>query len=264
MSSWIYRKAIGSDAHLVAWLEVRLFADGSVEVLPWVENGFLRVASPTNKSATFAFALGGTQRFSSSINLPNHCRTPLVSGSTLSHWLGNDPQVVVKHDTAYFQTTSLVPSYRAVVSPTSAVVNSLVSTYTPLQQSNHSPEMGTAGFHLSIGILPEWDVLYLTSASQKTYSGLIINAYSAGRYGIHFRDETTNRPFAFSSYPNLVAGEGSGISGIGASSTNSYTPTASGTSPPQWAISHHPSLGFMAYLVTGRWYFMEEVNLWRL
>jgi len=120
--------------------------------------------------------------------------------------------------------------------------------------------MGTAGFHLSIGILPEWDVLYLTSASQKTYSGLIINAYSAGRYGIHFRDETTNRPFAFSSYPNLVAGEGSGISGIGASSTNSYTPTASGTSPPQWAISHHPSLGFMAYLVTGRWYFMEEVQ----
>ena len=32
MSSWIYRKPVGSDAHLVAWLEVRLFAGGAVEV----------------------------------------------------------------------------------------------------------------------------------------------------------------------------------------------------------------------------------------
>ena len=30
-----YRRPIGSDAHLVAWLEVRLYAGGAVEVLPW-------------------------------------------------------------------------------------------------------------------------------------------------------------------------------------------------------------------------------------
>jgi hypothetical protein len=54
MSSWIYRKPIGSDPHLVAWLEVRVFASGDIEVLPWVENGFLRVAGPTSKSAVYA------------------------------------------------------------------------------------------------------------------------------------------------------------------------------------------------------------------
>ena len=58
MTSWVYRKAVGSDAHLVAWLEVRLFASGAVEVLPWIENGYLQVPGPTNKSATYEFTLG--------------------------------------------------------------------------------------------------------------------------------------------------------------------------------------------------------------
>ena len=260
MSSWIYRKSVGADAHLVVWLEVRLFAGGAVEVLPWIENGFLRVAGPTNKAATFSFNLGDTQRFSAPIDLPNHCRTPLVSGTALSHWLGADPQVVVKHDAAYLQATALVPSYRATVAVNSAAINNLVTTYAPLQLGNHASVMGTAGYHGSIGLLPDWDVLYLTSASQKAYAGLIVNAYGAGRYGIHFRDETTQRPFLLSRYPNLVVGDGSAISSSGASSTNSYTPAASGTSPATWASSHHPSLGFMAYLVTARWYFMEEVQ----
>lgn len=260
MSSWIYRKTVGTDAHLVAWLEVRLFAGGAVEVLPWLENGFLRVSGPTNKAARFGFDLGNTQRFSAAIDLPNHCRTPLVAGAILSHWLGVDPQVTIKHDTAYLQATALVPSYRATVPAESAAINALVTTYAPLQQGNHSPAMGTAGYHGSIGLLADWDVLYLTSASQKAYGGLIVNAYGAGRYGIHFRDEKSQRPLLFSRYPNLVVGGGSGISSSGASSTNSYTPTAIGTPPATWASSHHPSLGFMAYLVTARSYFMEEVQ----
>jgi len=260
MSSWVYRKPVDTDAHLVAWLEVRLFANGAVEVLPWIENGYLLVPGPTNKAATYTFALGGTQRFSAAIDLPNHCRTPLVSGTTLSHWLGADPQVSIKHDTAYLQATALVPSYRAAVPDNAPVLNAIATTYTPMQQGNHSPGMGNTGYHPAIGLLPEWDVLYLTSASPKAYAGMVFNAYSAGRYGIHFRDEATQRPIRFTSYPNLVTGSGSGISSNGASSTNSYTPAAAGTSPATWDSAHHPSLGFTAYLVTGRWYFMEEVQ----
>ncbi|MBK9574235.1 MAG: hypothetical protein IPO43_16725 [Rhodoferax sp.] len=100
MSSWVYRKPVGSDAHLVAWLEVRLFAGGAVEVLPWIENGYLRVAAPSNRSTTFAFVLGGSQRFSASIDLPNHCRTPLCGQRTVA-LAGRGPQVTAMHDTAY-------------------------------------------------------------------------------------------------------------------------------------------------------------------
>ncbi len=262
MSSWIYRKPIGNDQHLVAWLEVRMYRGGAVEILPWIENGYLRVPNPTNKSATYTFTMGGTQRFSAAIDLPNHCRTVLTSGATLSHWLSGAPQVVPNHDKAYLQATGLVPAYRASVPASASVWSQLAQTYTPLQQGNYSNGMSQPGYHGAIGLLPEWDVLYLASNDARAYAGVIVNGYSAGRFGIHYRDELTLRPFLFSSYPNLVAdgGASSGISNTGASSTSSYTPVAFGTAPSNWALSHHPSVGFTAYLLTGRFYFMEEVQ----
>jgi hypothetical protein len=262
MSSWIYRKQIGNDQHLVAWLEVRMYRGGAVEILPWVENGFLRVPNPTNKSAQYAFTMAGTERFRASVDLPNHCRTVLTSGASLSHWLSGAPQVVPNHDKAYLQATGLVPTYRASVPTSAPVWSSLAQTYTPLQQGNYSSGMGNPGYQSAIGLLPEWDVLYLASNDARAYAGVIINGYSAGRFGTHYRDEITSRPFLFSSYPNLVVdgGGSTGIGNTGASTKNTYTPVASGIAPPTWDLAHSPSVGFMAYLLTGRFYFMEEVQ----
>ena len=260
MSSWIYRKPVGTDAHLVAWLEVRLFAGGAVEVLPWVENGFLNVAAPGERVATYSFSLGGTSRFNQSISLLNHQRTPLVSGEQLSHWLGTDPGVIAIHDTAYLQATRLVPTYRVTVAPSASMVTALPSTYTPLQQSRYPGGMGAGGYHLSIGLLPEWDVIYLTSNATQVKAAVERCAYSAGRYGIHFRDETTHRPLRFSAHPNLVVGGGSGVSAGGASTTGRSTPNATGASPPTYASSHHPSMGYLAALITGRWYHLETAQ----
>lgn len=262
MSSWIYRKPVGGDSHLVAWLEVRLHVGGVVEVLPWIENGYLNVAGPTNKNAEYAFSLGGTERFRSTFDLPNHCRTALTSGARFSHWLGTDPQIVPNHDKAYLQATRLVPTYGAAVPASATVWSSLAQTYSPLQQGNYANEMGMGGYQSAIGLLPEWDVLYLASNNPRAYAGVMSNAYGAGRFGIHYRDETTQRPLRFSSYPNLVTngGASTGIGNTGASSKETYTPVAQGTTPPTWDSPHHPSLGFTAYLLTGRFYFMEEVQ----
>lgn len=261
MSSWIYRKPIGSDAHLVGWLEVRLYAGGAVEVLPWVENGYLLVPGPTNKSATYAFTLGGTQRFSQTLDLLNHQRMVLATGSTISHWLGSNPQIIPRHDVAYLQATKLVPAYAGVTSGSSSLWTRITQTYTPLGQADFPSSMGATGYHGSIGPIPEWDVAYLTSQGDpRAYRGVIINAASAGRYGIHYRDETTNRPPRFSSYANLVMNASSGVADIGASTTGSYTPVATGTTPPGYKTSHHPSLGFVAYLLSGYFYFVEEIE----
>lgn len=268
MSSWLYRKPVGTDAHLVAWLEVRLFADGNVDVLPWVENGYLHIAGPTNKNAVYSFTLGGTQRFSGVLDLPNRCRTPLLSGSALSHWLGADPNINVRHDTDYLQATELVPSYYAQTPADSPSVISLPGAFTPLQQGSLPPLMGESGYHGSIGLLPEWDVLYLTCQdSSAPWSSLQRNAYSSGRYGIHFRDETTNEPLRFSDHPTLVMGDGNAVVGIGSSSTNLYTapgtgiPSGStGTSPSLYRSSHQPAMGYLAALVTGRAYHSQTVQ----
>ncbi|MDL2353679.1 MAG: hypothetical protein QFF03_00315, partial [Pseudomonadota bacterium] len=262
MSSWVYRKPIGSDAHLVAWLEVRLFLGGAVEVLPWVENGYLNVAGPTNKNAQYAFTLGATERFRASFDLANHCRTVLIAGARFSYWLGADPQALATPGKAYLQATHLVPAYGASVPDTANVLATTSQTYTPLQQGKFSAAMGMTGFAPAIGLLPEWDVVYLTSNAAAAYAGVITHGYGAGRYGIHFRDEKTQRPLLFSSYPNLAVNSGgsNGIADVGGSSKNIVTPLSQGTVPPTWDTPHHPSIGFMAYLVTGRFYFMEEAQ----
>lgn len=260
MSSWLFRKPVGTDAHLTAWLEVRLYVGGAVEVLPWIENSYLLVPGPTNKSSTYSFSLGGTLRFSAAIDLPNHCRTPLVSGSKLSHWLTIDPEVRPKHDTAHLQSTNLVPTYMANVPPDAGRVTALATTYTPLQQGNYPLGMGAAGYHPSIGLLPEWDVLYLTCPSQTCYTGLIFNAYSAGRFGIHWRDENTQAPALFASFPRYNLGYGNGVGDSGASAANQYFAAPTGTVPATWKVSHHPSVGYLAYLATGAFYHLETLQ----
>jgi len=261
MSSWTYRKPIGGDAHLVAWLEVRAYRGGRIEVLPWIENGFLKVAGPTAKSGTATFVLSGTQRFSQSLTLLNHQRAVLASGTALTHWVGGDPQVTPRHNTAYLMATKLVPSYRSTTSASSPLFGRLASSYTPLGAANFPDVMGAAGYDLSIGLLPEWDVAYLsTGGDPRAYRAVLINGYAAGRYGIHYRDETTNRPIRFSDYPNLVINGDSGVSDTGMSSTGSSTPAATGGTPPSYKTSHHPSMGYMAYLLTGWNYYAEETQ----
>lgn len=263
MSSWIYRKPVGTDKHLVAWLEVRLWSSGAVEVLPWIENGYLNVAAPVNKSATFTFTLGKTQRMSAAIDLKHHQRTPLINGAALSYWLSIDPGVTARHDRAYLQASELVPAYMASVASNAAVVGKLVSSYTPLQAGNFSYDgdsMAATGYQEPIGMLPLHDVLYLTSDAAVAYGAVVRNGFSAGRYGIHYRDETTNRPLRFSKYPTLSIGDSQGFKDNGGSTTGSYVPTPSGGNPSGWDCAHSPSVGYMAYLVTGRFYFMEEVQ----
>jgi hypothetical protein len=263
MSSWIYRKPVGIDPHLVAWLEVRLWANGAVEVLPWVENGYLKVAGPTNKAANYSFSLGGSLRMSAAIDLKHHQRTPLVSGTALSYWLATDPAVTPKHDKAYLMATELVPTYLGKLARGAARLNAITASYAPLQAGGFvydGDSMASSGYQYPIGLLPEHDVLYLVSDADAAYGGVVRNGFSAGRYGIHYRDETTNRPLRFSAYPNLVIGDSQGFKDTGGSTTNQRTPPITGGNPPGWDVAHSPSVGFMAYLLTGRWYFMEEVQ----
>ncbi len=272
MSSWIYRRPVGSDAHLVVWLEVRVFSGGQVEVLPWIENGYIAVAAPTNKSATYTVKLNNTERFAASIDLKHHQRTPLVSGAALSHWNVADPQIHLQHDAKYLMATELVPSYGAVVSPSATVVSELPATYTPLQQGSFRyaststnastgfdrDDMSTSGYGAPIGLLPQHDMLYLVTTAN-TFATVVRNGYSAGRYHIHYRDENTNRPLRFSQHPTRVLANGQAFKDNGSSSTNTRTPAASGGNGPLWDVAHSPSVGYMAYLLTGRFYFMEEV-----
>jgi hypothetical protein len=263
MSSWVYRKPVGADAHLVAFVEVRLFSGGEVEVLPWIENGYFQVASPTNKSATYSFTLGGTSRYSGALDLKHHTRTPLINGTALSYWLDTAPGVTPRLDVAYLQSTELVPTYSASRSATG--VATLPTTYAPFQIGGftyYADNMAESGYQPPIGLLPEHDVAYLvcTDNFELLYGAAVRNGYSAGRYPLHYREASTNRAPRFSVHPTLVLAENSGVFHTGASTASNYTPTPAGGVNASWDTAHSPSVGFMAYLLTGHWYHVETIQ----
>lgn len=269
MSSWLYRKQIGTDAHLVGWLEVRLYQTGNVEVLPWVENGYLMEAAPTNKAATYSFTLNGVQKYSASLNFLHHTRSPLLSGTALSYWTSTDPQVVPRLDVVYLQQTELVPTYSTAT--TTSNLSSSISTsatYTPFLPGGFiysdngygNDAMQNSGYERPTGLLPTHDVAYLVCDDnhELLYGAVVRNGFFCGRYPIHYRDKNTQNPLKFSDWPDLCLGNGSGVYNNGASSVM-QTPDATG-GYKTYDPAHSPSVGFMAYLITGRYYFLEELQ----
>ncbi|WP_041577116.1 hypothetical protein [Bdellovibrio bacteriovorus] len=258
MSSFVYSSAFGSDASLRAWFEVRVFRSGEVEIFPWSENGYLLKNGAAEKNGTFEVLVDGRTVFSESILLPHHGATPLLKGKTQSYFRSGVGSLIIKHDVAYIQKSRAVPTYYTESGMNATLVGNLVQDYTPLGVHNLSPSMGTAGYHPSIGLISEWDVSYLfTKADPKSFNAIVVNAMANGRYPIYYRDEKTNLPLKFSAFPNLCFNSANTNGGGGLSSVGQITSTGTGAAPQKFGTSHHHSIGFMAYLLTGRYFFME-------
>lgn len=245
---FIYRKQVGSDGHLAAWIAVRLWSGGAVEVLPWIENGYLLVASPTNKSATYTFTLGGTERFSAAIDVKHHTRVPLLTGSVFSYWLGADPGVIPAHDGAYLRATKLVPNY-GYLSPTGATLDGLQQTYTPNTLAGVNSAMGSGGS--SAALIPRAQALYVTSnGDARAYRAAMVFGFSGGSWSTHYRDESTNAPLAFASHANTSFQDGT------------QPPSGTGGENGSAVTTHQPSYGYLPFLMTGWFWFWEESAFW--
>ena len=268
MSSWTYRKQIGSDAHLVAWLEVRAYSSGHVEVLPWIENGYLSVASPTAKSGRATFTLNGALKYDSindadftgpydgfvvmnagTLNIAAQCRAVLTSGTQTSHWT-SDPAITPSHDVAYLVSTKVVPAYRPTSINESDIVQWCVTNgaYSPMR-TRLTEGMGGTGYSHDIGLLPMNSAIYLVTGDRRSYRAVLNWGFSLGSHAIHYRDQATNRPLLFASFPNKSTNTGSDL-----------TPTPSGGEPYRYATSHHPAAAYLPYLISGWNWFVEEIQ----
>ncbi len=287
MSAWLYCAPLGVSPHLTAWFEVRYYGGAVVHVLPWIENGWTRVGACAGQSGRLTFTLGGITLFDQAdVHIGNHCRVIAQDGVGVGHWSGATPDLYAAPDPQYLQLTQLVPTYFADTSASASRLDSLAQRYSPAlfgqlttsprdsggngtQNGDFDTGMSNAGYHAGIGLLPEWDVFYLTSrADQRAWRAVVANALGYGRYGVHFRDEVSLRPVLPTDVPNKTLPQGSNhnIADVGANQygasetlpTVAALPTSTSTLKPEyWAQTHHPSGGFLAYLLTGHEFFLE-------
>lgn len=257
MSSWIFSRPAGTDAHRMLRLELCLYANGEVEVFPYVENGWLMVPGPTHKQARFVVQLNGRTCFDRVVALGHHTRTPLIDGRALAYWTVPEPRVAPRQERQH-----LIASQRVVRPDPTAHYASWTgpanTSFQPLQRGLFRIGMYGGGHCEGIAPQPGWEVAYLVSDDPLAYESMLRQGWSWGRYSLHYRDEKTGRPIAFSDHPATqmaVPAQGpSHFAGLDTFHTLRYTPAPTGDMPAgedEYAITHSPAPPYGAYLAKG-------------
>jgi hypothetical protein len=257
MSEFHYYKPT-SDAHLAIWWYVRAYSNGAIEVETVLENGWLNQSSPTEKDYGVSLDINGSSVYSGTLDHYAHTRWSRVD------WASGGAHIVPQHDASYLRATRLVPNYR-YNDPESDALDDL-STDTinpaPFTLGDYSSDPATGGNQDPIGILGMFDAYYTQSADARAYRAVVGNARNTGRHQTWFRDETTGKPPLLASYSTLkLFNSDSGGRGETAPPTMTGGQPGGGNVSTGWDTPHHPSIGFLAYVVEGRWTQLETLQL---
>jgi hypothetical protein len=144
----------------------------------------------------------------------------------------------------------LVPNYKQKPAD-SAALEKLYRVYKPYEHGGWTPNMGETGFQEQIGILPNWDALYITSgADARAFASSTANAKALNSYPLVWRDSADDGIVHPSGRPTwTVNGEKGGGD------------TTAGAGALVWDNAHHGSGGYLAYLVTGDYVFLDTMEM---
>lgn len=269
-SEWHWRSNVGTDEHLGVWLYVRLYSNGSIWVRTIVENGYVLKSAHSSQTYRAVLTLGGTTRYDSTTNLTHWCRCRW----TRADWYSGRAQTFATFDPVHFLATKVTANYG--YTPTANAYtytpgdqnsgwndNSSGQSSTPVTalqgpfgKANQRADMTTGGATPTIGLLPQWDVLWLKTQREDGYWCMLANALAGGSYNIHLRKHgmstaTDYLPIRPSEYPLMwIQQQGD---------PNCVYPGAGG-SPYEYETAHAPSMSYMAFLCTGDYYFVEQAQ----
>jgi hypothetical protein len=178
--------------------------------------------------------------------------------------------VQIKFDLPYMISTGLIPRYDlSLVVPEST----LASAYSGWQASSHdlmqtgivNPYFPTTGGRQEIGLYPTWTARYLLSMDNRQKEIMLNCADVSGYIPIHYREGDPARSF----YGRIMSIDDRPT--IWASWWNfSYTtaadrmPAPVGSTTTVWSVdmAHQASFAYVPYLVTGDFYYLEEMLFW--
>jgi hypothetical protein len=256
--------------HLSARFAVRWYESvKKARVDVTVENDWAYEPAPQNFTYDATVLVGGQTVYNHpALNHFNHARWRKL------YWFnGTEPTVTVKHNTAYLIGTRALPNYdqsltipgdaiagflnRWQTAPTDAMGNGITTGYMPM-----------SGGRDDIGLLPNWAASYLLSQDSTLKDITLRNADLGGSFSAHYRDKKTGRPVSLADYPYMTILGHSGDTWNPATNKLEAFPDCAGSgmcdSPYSVDASHQPALAYLPYLVTGDYYYLEELQFWAM
>jgi hypothetical protein len=258
-----------ADVHTSVWFYVRAYSSGDTEVETVVENGWLLVAAPGQRTYDVTLSVGGSTRYAGAgIVHRHHTRWSRVD------WAGTDPSSAMVQAPASLRAGGLIPAmgveslaataytdFPQTGTKHAAWTRDLADRATPFAIANIDPALGSGGDTDMYGLIPEWGATWLIEGHTGAYWSIVGNARAMGRFALHYRDEDDGRPPRGSARLTVGYGDSANL-GISSNTGNSavLTPAPTGSTPPSWTFSHGPAGSFMAALLTARWSMLEGLQ----
>ncbi|WP_296951542.1 hypothetical protein [uncultured Massilia sp.] len=256
--------------HLTARFAVRWF-DGvkKARIDTTIENTWAFEANPQNFTYDASVVSGGKQVYAKSgLTHYHHARWRKTFW-----WNGVEPQVNVKLNTAYLISTRAVPNYDQAATPSEGTLAGYQSGWTgaaiePMGVGMALAYMPTTGGRSDIGIMPSWATNYLLSMDKRAKLVTLGTADLAGTWSMHYRDKKTDRPVSVTNYPYMtILGRETDSINWNTGKSEAFPGCAAATlcdTPYTHDSSHQPGFAYLPYLVTGDYYYLEELQFWTM
>lgn len=252
--------------HLTALFYVRAYSGlNPVRVDVVLENNWAYQSNPSNLTYDVNVSLNGTSVYSkTALTHYHHARWHQV------FWTSPQPALAVKYNVAYWLDTKALPNYdRTLVVPETALTkwDGLWKTAAAkglMQEGLLQAYMPTTGARSDIGPLPEWMASYWLSQDPRLKAGTLGTGDLAGSWSVHYRDQTTKLPVSIDTYPYAT---------LQISNSDAFNPKtgkseefarclSNCTTPLSVDSAHQPSLAYLPYLVSGDYFYLEELWFW--
>jgi len=254
--------------HLAARFAIRSYAGiNKARVDVTVENDWAYEPSPQNFTYDADIHVGGKSVYSKTgLTHFAHARWRKIV------WWGAVPEVDVKHDIAYLIASKAVPNYDTSITISSTGLSNLEQRWNskdtgPMGPGIVTTAMPMVGGRPDIGPLPQWAAMYLLSMDPRAEKVTLGVGDLAGSWPIHYRDKKTDRLVSLTDYPYMTLLGHPGDAVNPATGKSELFPACGGdcsTTPYNYNpdTNHQPSMAYLPYLVTGDYYYLEELQFW--
>jgi len=197
-------------------------------------------------------------------------------------WSGPEPGAInIDYNLPYMIHSRVVPNFDLTKSVPNSAVSAEVAAFNRTDRGEINGvgqwqrAFGTTGGRPDIGLFPRWAVRYLYTFSPDLLKVVLANADVSGYIPIHYREGEVIRSFeggevdsafgrVISTYgrPRFVSRE---IWDVNQFSAPADRPKLIGPMVrTAWSVdlAHQPSFTYIPYIVTGDWYYLEELYYW--
>jgi hypothetical protein len=254
--------------HLTARFAVRYYSSikkSRVDVT--IENNWAFQMAPQNFKYNAEIVVGGKPVYTKAdLTHYTHARW-----RKLFWWGGDAPTVDAKLNTQYLIASRAVPNYDQSVTISAGTLSGLAArsagaSAEPMSIGVATAYMPTTGAHEDIGILPGWTTSYVMTMDKSARTATLGAGDGAGSFPMHYRDQNTGRPVSLTNYPYMTLIGNYGDTWNPTKNTMENFPYCAGdcSNPYTPDIPHQPSLAYIPYLVTGDYYYLEEMQFWAM